>query len=175
MRGRAALQRSRLELYPTSLQLLPPINFQESYRTCSSESLGSEAPPRRQLQEPQRVQGLSGLCYLSGNCSLAEWDVPVLVFLYLLCHPVAASVFDGWVKGHCLQAYFRLPSLRFVLSLGERLEDVRNILFLWRWCEILSNWKDLSVTEREGSRIGRISTAKTLWDFPLPSEERLYE
>lgn len=55
----------------------------------------SEAPLRRRLQEPQPVPGLSSLCPSSGGSSSAEWDVPVLVFLYLLCHPAPASVFDG--------------------------------------------------------------------------------
>lgn len=32
---------------------------------------------------------------LSGGSSLAHWDVPVLVFLYLFCHSAPASLFDG--------------------------------------------------------------------------------
>lgn len=94
-KGRAALGRSRLELYPTSLRPLPLINFQGSNHTCSSGSLESEAPLRGRLQEPQPLPGLSSLCPSSGGSSSAEWDVPVLVFLYLLCHPAPASIFDG--------------------------------------------------------------------------------
>lgn len=82
-------------LYPTSLQLLPLINFYKSYPSCFSESLGSEAALRGRLQEAQRVQGLPRLSYSSGNCASVEWDVPVLVFLPLLCCPAAASVFNG--------------------------------------------------------------------------------
>lgn len=40
---------------------------------------------------------------------------------------------------------------------------------------IPSTWKDPSVTECKASRVGGISIAKALWDFPLPLEDRLHE